>query len=45
MHDLKSLTLEDAIERHKGEAEDVIERFFSLIEAQKQQLFTFLNSL
>ena len=45
MHDLKSLTLEDAIERHKGEAEDVIERFFDLTETQKQQLFTFLNSL
>jgi CxxC motif-containing protein (DUF1111 family) len=45
MHDLKSLTLESAIERHKGEAEDVIERFFDLTEAQKQQLFTFLNSL
>jgi CxxC motif-containing protein (DUF1111 family) len=45
MHDLKSLTLENAIERHKGEAEDVIERFFDLTEAQRQQLFTFLNSL
>jgi CxxC motif-containing protein (DUF1111 family) len=45
MHDLKSLTLESAIERHKGEAEDVIERFFDLTEARKQQLFTFLNSL
>jgi CxxC motif-containing protein (DUF1111 family) len=45
MHDLKSLTLESAIGRHKGEAEDVTERFFDLTEAQKQQLFTFLNSL
>ena len=45
MHDLKSLTLEDAIERHKGEAEDVTERFFDLTAAQRQQLFTFLNSL
>ena len=45
MHDHASLTLEDAIERHKGEAEDVAERFFDLTEAQKQQLFTFLNSL
>jgi len=45
MHDHASLTLEDAIERHKGEAEDVAERFFNLTEAQKQQLFTFLNSL
>ena len=45
MHDLKSLTPESAIERHKGEAEDVTDRFFDLTEAQKQQLFTFLNSL
>ena len=45
MHDLKSLTLENAIERHKGEAEEVAERFFDLTESEKQQLFTFLNSL
>jgi len=45
MHDHQSSTLEDAIERHKGEAEDVIEHFFDLTEAQRQQLFTFLNSL
>jgi CxxC motif-containing protein (DUF1111 family) len=45
MHDLKSLTLESAIERHKGEAEDATERFFDLTAAQQQQLFTFLNSL
>jgi CxxC motif-containing protein (DUF1111 family) len=45
MHDLLSLTLENAIERHKGEAEDVTERFLDLTEKQKQQLFTFLNSL
>jgi CxxC motif-containing protein (DUF1111 family) len=45
MHDHQSLTLENAIERHEGEAEDVIERFFDLTEAQRQQLFTFLNSL
>ena len=45
MHDLRSLTLENAIERHKGEAENVRERFFDLTEAQQQQLFTFLNSL
>src|ERR1700751_2091161 len=45
MHDHQSLTLENAIERHKGEAEDVIERFFDLTEIQQQQLFTFLNSL
>jgi CxxC motif-containing protein (DUF1111 family) len=45
MHDLKSLTLENAIERHKGEAEDVADRFFDLTETQQQQLITFLNSL
>jgi CxxC motif-containing protein (DUF1111 family) len=45
MHDHQSLTLEDAIGRHKGEAEDVTARFSGLSEAQKQQLFTFLNSL
>jgi CxxC motif-containing protein (DUF1111 family) len=45
MHDLGSLTLEDAIERHQGEAEHVTSRFLGLSDAQKQQLFTFLNSL
>ena len=45
MHDLKSLSLENAIERHKGEAEQAQDRFNELTDAQKQQLFTFLNSL
>jgi CxxC motif-containing protein (DUF1111 family) len=45
MHDLQSLTLEDAIERHRGEAERVARRFRALTPAEKQQLFTFLNSL
>ncbi|HJZ16905.1 MAG TPA: di-heme oxidoredictase family protein [Stellaceae bacterium] len=45
MHDHQSLTLENAIERHKGEAEDVADRFFDLTESQQQQLITFLNSL
>jgi CxxC motif-containing protein (DUF1111 family) len=45
MHDLKSLTLDNAIERHKGEAEDVADRFFDLTDRQQQQLITFLNSL
>jgi CxxC motif-containing protein (DUF1111 family) len=44
MHDLKSLTFENAIERHKGEAEDVADRFFDVTDRQ-QQLITFLNSL
>jgi len=45
MHDLQSLTLESAIERHRGEAERVARRFRALTPAEKQQLFTFLNSL
>jgi CxxC motif-containing protein (DUF1111 family) len=45
MHDLKSLTLENAIERHKGEAEHVRQRFQELTPVEKQQLFSFLNSL
>jgi CxxC motif-containing protein (DUF1111 family) len=45
MHDLQSLTLEGAIERHRGEAERVARRFRALTPAEKQQLFTFLNSL
>jgi CxxC motif-containing protein (DUF1111 family) len=45
MHDLKSLTLENAIERHEGEAERVAERFRGLSPAEKQKLFAFLNSL
>jgi CxxC motif-containing protein (DUF1111 family) len=45
MHDLRSLTLENAIDRHEGEAEHVTRRFRELSPAQKQQLFTFLDSL
>ena len=45
MHDLKSLTLEDAIERHGGEAAHVRKRFSELTSAGKQALITFLNSL
>lgn len=45
MHDLRSLTLEDAIERHRGEADEVREHFDGLSPAEKQQLITFLNSL
>jgi CxxC motif-containing protein (DUF1111 family) len=45
MHDLLSLTLQDAIARHLGEAEHVSRRFRHLRAAQKQQLFAFLNSL
>jgi CxxC motif-containing protein (DUF1111 family) len=45
MHDLGSLTLTDAIHRHKGEASVVIRRFRNLTDADKALLITFLNSL
>jgi len=45
MHDLKSLTLENAIERHGGEAAHVRNRFRALSAEEKQALFTFLHSL
>ena len=45
MHDLKSLTLQNAIERHEGEAEHVVRRFRDLSETQKKELLTFLESL
>jgi CxxC motif-containing protein (DUF1111 family) len=45
MHDLKSLTLENAIDRHEGEADHVAHRFRELSPAEKQELFAFLNSL
>ena len=45
MHDLLSLSLQNAIERHRGEAEIVIRHFRELDEDEKQELFTFLNSL
>ena len=45
MHDLKSLTLQNAIERHRGEAEHVARQFQRLTEAEKQQLISFLETL
>src|SRR5882757_8732315 len=45
MHDLKSLTLKEAIERHQGEAEFVIGRFRQLTEPERQQLVSFLETL
>jgi CxxC motif-containing protein (DUF1111 family) len=45
MHDLRSLSLESAIERHGGEAAHVRDRFRELRPADKQALMTFLNSL
>jgi len=45
MHDLKSLTLTNAIERHRGEAQIVSLEFRFLGSTEKQQLLTFLDSL
>jgi CxxC motif-containing protein (DUF1111 family) len=45
MHDLKSLTLQNAIERHEGEAEHAVRRFDDLTVAQKKDVLTFLGSL
>ncbi len=45
MHDLESLTLPDAIKRHKGEAIQVSNRFHHLNVKEQQQLITFLKSL
>jgi len=45
MHDLKSLSLEDAIKRHDGEAREASDRFRDLRPEDKAQLITFLNSL
>jgi len=45
MHDLASLTLEQAIRRHKGEARGVIRTFEALTSVQQQQLIVFLKTL
>jgi CxxC motif-containing protein (DUF1111 family) len=45
MHDLKSLSLENAIERHEGEAREASHRFRELSPEERTALFTFLNSL
>ena len=45
MHDLRSLTLENAILRHQGEAEFVTFRFFELSETNRQLVIDFLNTL
>ncbi len=45
MHDGESLTLRDAIERHRGEASDARERFEGLSDREKEELLTFLLSL
>jgi CxxC motif-containing protein (DUF1111 family) len=45
LHDLSSLTLEEAILRHAGEARPIVRRFRGLTASEKQQLITFLMSL
>lgn len=45
MHDGNSVQLDDAIRRHKHEAEEVSERFFKLKAADQRALLTFLGSL
>jgi CxxC motif-containing protein (DUF1111 family) len=45
MHDLRSLTLENAILRHRGEALQVERRFQKLTASEKEQLIDFLKSL
>jgi len=45
MHDGLSLTIEDAIRRHRGQAEGVRLKFEALPDMQKKQLLAFLNSL
>jgi CxxC motif-containing protein (DUF1111 family) len=45
MHDLKSLSLQDAIHRHEGEARDASDRFRELRPEDQAKLITFLNSL
>src|SRR5262249_51960472 len=45
MHDGESLTLEDAILRHRGEASDVTKKFEKLSRTDKDALLDFLRSL
>jgi CxxC motif-containing protein (DUF1111 family) len=44
MHDLQSLTLEEATLRHAGEAKHVKERFRALTNSDEQMLIVFLRS-
>ncbi len=45
MHDLKSLTVEGMIARHKGEAAEANRDFHGLNSKEQNELLTFLNSL
>jgi CxxC motif-containing protein (DUF1111 family) len=45
LHDGRSVTLYDSVQRHRGEAAEVIENFNRLNPKQQNQLITFLRSL
>jgi CxxC motif-containing protein (DUF1111 family) len=45
MHDGGSVTLNDAIRRHRGEASEVTQRYERLSDAEQEALLTFLRSL
>jgi CxxC motif-containing protein (DUF1111 family) len=45
MHDLHSLSLEDAIDRHEGEAREPARRFRGLSPEDRKALITFLHTL
>src|ERR1700691_609491 len=45
MHDLRSLSLEDAIIRHEGEAREPARRFRELSPEDREALITFLHTL
>jgi CxxC motif-containing protein (DUF1111 family) len=45
MHDLRSLSLEDAISRHEGEAREPARRFRELSPEEREALITFLKTL
>jgi CxxC motif-containing protein (DUF1111 family) len=45
MHDLRSLSLEDAISRHDGEAHEPARLFRELSPQEREALITFLKTL
>jgi CxxC motif-containing protein (DUF1111 family) len=45
MHDLKSQSLESAIQRHAGEAAGSVSQFNALPQQQRNEILRFLNSL
>jgi len=45
MHDGLSFSLQEAIQRHAGQATSVTTRYNNLSNAQKNQILAFLNSL